>query len=294
MGPGRLCLHCFVAWVLVLGALCPAPVPAAEPVTVYYPPPYSDGDTRDAYTTRLLAMALERSGGRFVARPAPSKMLQGRALAMLQQGRGIDVAWAATSSEIESRVHPIRIPIFKGLIGYRLLLIARSDAEKFSKIRNAEELKALLAGQGHDWADTAILRANGYQVHSGSYYDALFKMLAQHRIDYFPRSVLEIWAEAEAHKDDGLMVEPHLMLRYPSAVYFFTSKENTALAQAIESGLEKMLRDGSFDRLFNEHHAEFLAKAGMGSRLIFDLGNPSLPSATPLERPALWYRPPER
>lgn len=287
----RLCLHWFATWLLALGTLRWAY--AQEPVTVYYPPPYSDSDMRDAYTTRLLAMALEKSGGRFVARPAPNKMLQGRALLMLQQGRGIDIAWAATSKEIEARVHAIRIPIFRGLIGYRLLLIHRGDAEKFSKIRDQEQLKALLAGQGHDWADTEILRANGYRVHSGSYYDALFKMLAQRRIDYFPRSVLEVWAELDAHKDEGLMVEPHLMLRYPSVVYFFTSKENTALAQAIEGGLEKMLRDGSFDKLFNEHHAELLAKAGMGSRLVFDLENPDLPPATPRDRPALWYRPPE-
>ncbi|HEY0589704.1 MAG TPA: transporter substrate-binding domain-containing protein [Pseudoduganella sp.] len=263
---------------------------AQEPVVVYYPPPYSDTDTRDVYTTRLLAMALEKSGGHFVARPAAGKMLQGRALLMLEQGRGIDVAWAATSKEIEAQVRPVRIPIFKGLIGYRLLLISRRDAEKFARIKEEGELKAQLAGQGHDWADTVILRANGYRVHSGSYYDALFKMLSQHRIDYYPRSVLEIWAEAKARQGDGLMVEPHLMLRYPSAVYFFTRKDNTALAQAIEVGLERMLHDGSFDKLFNEHHGELLAKASMGSRLVFDLENPDLPPATPLDRPTVWYR----
>jgi len=292
MARSRSCVFAFITSIFVLGALRWAS--AKEPVVVFYPPPYSETDTRDVYTTRLLAMALEKSGGRFVARPAVGKMLQGRALLMLQQRRGIDVAWAATSNEIEAKVHPVRIPIFKGLIGYRLLLIARGDAEKFSKIRKAEELKALVAGQGHDWIDTPILRANGYRVHSGSYYDAMFKMLAQHRFDYFPRSVLEIWAETEAHKDDGLMIEPHLMLRYPSAVYFFTSKENTALAQAIENGLEKMLRDGSFDKLFNEHHAELLAKVGMEGRIVFDLENPELPPGTPVERPALWHRAPER
>lgn len=288
----RLRLHWLATLLFVLGGGHWAA--AQDPKVVYYPPPYSDTDQRDVYTTRLLAMALEKSGGHFVARPAASKMLQGRALLMLQQGRGIDVAWAATSNEIEFQVHPIRIPIFKGLIGYRLLLISRRDAEKFSKITQAQELKELLAGQGHDWADAAILRANGYRVHTGSYYDALFKMLDQHRIDYFPRSVLEIWAEADAHKDEDLMVEPHLMLHYSSVVYFFTRKENTALAYAIESGLEKMLHDGSFDKLFNEYHGELLAKAGLGARIVFELENPSLPPATPVDRPALWYRRHER
>lgn len=263
----------------------------SEPANVYYPPAYSEGDVRDVYTSRLLAVALEKSGSQFVAKPASVKMVQGRALLMLQQGRGIDVAWAATSKEIEALVHPIRIPIFKGLIGYRLLLIARRDLEKFSRITEQSALKSLLAGQGHDWADTAILRANGYRVHTGPYYDALFNMLAQGRIDYFPRSVLEVWAEAKAHEHQGLVVEPRIMLRYPGAVYFFTRKGNTALAQAIETGLEKMLQDGSFDRLFEEHHAELLEKAGLDSRLVFDLDNPALPPATPLDRPALWYRP---
>ena len=80
----------------------------------------------------------------------------------------------------------------------------------------------------------------------------------------------------------------------PSAFYFFVKKSNTALAAAIQHGLESMLADGSYVRLFQEYFGEMTARSALGARRVFELRNPLLSAATPLGRRELWFRPPGR
>jgi hypothetical protein len=277
------------ALLLALACLL-APAAAAAQVTIFYPPPHSSTDTRNQYPIRLLETALQKAGGHYRAAQTPLRMQQGRAKSLLQHGQGIDVVWAMTSIETEANLLPIRIPIFKGLISWRLLLIHQRHAEKFRQITSVHALQRMVAGQGHDWPDTPILRANGFRVHGSSDYGSLFNMLKQNRIDFFPRSIVEIWDEADTHRNDGIIVEPAILLRYPSAFYFFVNKKNTHLAAELTAGLEMMIQDGTFDRLFHEYHDDAIGKAGLKTRMIIELDNPILPPETPLGREALWFR----
>ncbi|MDP1340920.1 hypothetical protein, partial [Klebsiella variicola] len=68
----------------------------------------------------------------------------------------------------------VRIPIDRGLMGWRLLLVRRSELAQWDQVRHLDDLRRRIAGQGHDWPDTAILRANGLQVGTSSVYEALF------------------------------------------------------------------------------------------------------------------------
>ncbi|MCG2583164.1 ABC transporter substrate-binding protein [Massilia sp. TS11] len=242
------------------------------------------------YPVRLLEMALGRSSRHYLAQPVPFMMTQGRATLELQAGRQVDLMWTMSSRQREQDLLPIRIPIYKGLIGWRLLLVRAADRARFAQVRNIDALRGLTFLQGHDWPDADILRANGLRVQPSSDYGGMFKMLATGRVDVFPRSVIEIWNEAEANASLGLVVEPHLVLRYPSAFYYFVNKANTALADDLRAGLESMLADGSFDRLFREYHEPLLRQARLPARRVIDLVNPLLPSATPLERRELWFR----
>ena len=67
-------------------------------------------------------------------------------------------------AEREQALLAIRIPLFKGLIGTRLLLINATDQPRFDQITGGAQLRVLHAGQGHDWPDTDILLHNGYAV----------------------------------------------------------------------------------------------------------------------------------
>lgn len=257
---------------------------------IIYPRPESTADARTNYPLQLLELALKKSGTDYALNPSKFQMQQGRALRQLEKRQGVDVVWSMTSLEREKALLPIRIPIYRGLIGWRLLLINKKDAIKFQQIHTVEQLKQLRAGQGHDWPDTAILRENGFEVHDSSTYEGLFKMLQNDRFEYFPRSIVEIWAEAENHKAENIIVEPTIVIRYPTAFYFFVNKQNLSLAKDLEKGLKQTIEDGSFDKLFYEHHDDLLKKADLKNRKFFELKNPILPPETPLNQKELWFQ----
>lgn len=271
--------------------MAPRPGLAQPGAKVVFPRTETAADARDRYPIQLLELALAKAQSRRPLEPHPIFMLQARALHELAQGQGLDVVWTMTSAEREQGLLPIRIPIDRGLLGWRLLLVRESELSRFAALKRAEQLQALTGGQGADWPDTAILRAAGYRIDPSARYPDLFLKLAAGRIDYFPRSVQEIWGEQALHAAKGLVVEPRLALHYPTAMYFFVSRRRADLAADIQRGLEAALADGSFDALFQRHFGAMLARARLNERRVFELKNPLLPPETPLSDARLWHRP---
>ncbi len=256
--------------------------------------PETEDDQRSYYYRDVLHLALEKTvetDGAFRLQMAEKAMFQDRAIRMLEGNKELDVVWTMTSREREQKLIPIRIPLLKGLLGHRIFIINRKDKETFAEIETFEDLKKLKAGQGHDWPDTEILRANGIEVVAASTYDGLFKMLARGRFDYFPRGVNEPWIEVRAHPDNDFIVEETLLLHYPAPVYFFVNQINAALVDRIERGLRLAIKDGSFDNIFYNHPItkEIFERAQMEERKVFQLTNPLLTPETPLDEPAFWY-----
>ncbi len=195
-----------------------------------------------------------------------------------------------TSEAREQALRPIRIPIDKGLLGWRLFLIKKSNAASFTKVKTLDDLRKLQAGQGHDWPDTEILRHNGLNVQTNTSYEGLFRMLEAKRFDYFPRSVIEIWDEQNAFGLEDLEIEKGVILYYPTAFYFFVNKEDRTLARAIETGLNNAIQNGKFEKLFQQTYGDVLQRAHMRTRTRLQLANPLLPKATPLGRKELWMQ----
>jgi hypothetical protein len=149
-------------------------------------------------------------------------MEQARSIYEMTKPNGkIDSLWSMTTDAREKQLIPIRIPIDKGLIGWRISLITEKNRQAFAKIRKIDDLKPYTAGQGNSWPDVAILRANHLPVLTSTGYDSLFTMLAGERFDYFPRSIFEIWNELRSHSEQAIEVEQNFILYYPSAYYFF-------------------------------------------------------------------------
>lgn len=252
-------------------------------------------DKRNAYFIDVLELALSKTKnkeGEFVLKQSDLEMNQVRALRNLEHNKNIDVVWTMTSIEREERLTPIRIPLLKGLLGYRIFIIKKGMQSQFSSIKTRRDLQRLSAGQGASWPDTDILKANGFNVIEASEYRTLFSMLQKGRFDYFPRGVNEPWAEVRAHKDKGLVVETSLIIQYPAPIYFFVNKDNKILAERIERGLRLAIADGSFERIFRLHPAnkEIFSLASIQKRRIFKLKNPLLPDQTPLDEKSLWYQ----
>jgi hypothetical protein len=266
--------------------LCSSFAALATPVAVRH------SVVRDGYDypLKVLDLALRKSGVDYVLQPIGKVTLQSRVLKMVANGADLDVAWTMTSGQREEDLLPIRIPIDKGLLGWRVFLIREKDSARFAAVRKPTDLQQFEAGQGHDWPDTEILRNNGFRVQGYPVFDSLFDMLQAGRFDYFPRSVMEVWDEQKAHAGKGLVVEQTLVLHYPTAYYFFVNKKNTALASTIETGLKRAIKDGSFDQLFNQEFGESIQRTRMASRRKLELTNPLLPRETPLGQKELWLQ----
>ena len=281
--------------LLMLAGLWPLRAPAAgpsPPQLLVYPRHQALSDPQQAYVTALLQRALARSGHAYALRRSELRMVQTRAMQEIATASGsVDVVWAMTSRAREAHLLPVRIPIDRGLIGWRVALIQARQPQLLRDVRSIAALARLSAGQMRDWPDCAILQANGLRLDTSSTYEGLFQQLAAGRIDYFPRSVIEAQSELASHAQLPLALDAHLVIRYPAALYFFVGKHRPELARHIEIGLESMLADGSFAQLFQQHFGRLADSLQLPRRHVLELVNPDLPEATPLARKALWYRP---
>jgi len=254
----------------------------------------SDRDDQKSYYVALLQLAIEKAEHKFG--PASlqafgTSMVYQRKLNKLNEGE-LDVMWAMTSEQREQQLLPIMIPIFKGLIGYRIMVIQDTKLQTLPNKLSKQQIKNMVALQGLDWTDTDILRANGFKVETLDWDNGLYKAVSKGFYDYLPRSILEPWAEMRRYPFKNVVVEDRHLLYYPSAMYYFVQKDNKALAQRLEYGLNRAIEDGSFDRLLYNYpaHKEALSKGKLSGRVVHKLSNPFLPKTVPLTDKRLWHQ----
>ncbi|MBT1443502.1 pilus assembly protein PilM [Shewanella sp. JM162201] len=243
----------------------------------------------DSWQFTLLNEALKRSGADYQINQMTTDMNQKRQVEEALAGN-IDVFWSMTSAELEKTVVPIRIPLFKGLLGNRLLIIRKDQQARFAAVRNKADFAVLKAGQNRYWPDAGIIEYNGLPLVTSYKYVNLYPMLEGGRFDYLALGAQEIWDELGKHPDPALTVDSHILLQYRSPAYFFVSPKRKQVADDILRGLEAMIADGSFDRMFNEalQIDALYRKANFENRVIIRLETPDLSPQTPINRPELW------
>lgn len=277
--PGRF--HIFF-WLTMLVLLAAARVAAEERLAHCM-------EGRKEYLETLLKMVLSYSDKRYVIEERGDICSQTRQIEDVISGR-LSFMWGGTTQELEERLHPIRYPLFKGLLGHRLLIIRQGDQPLFDQVETLEDLGQIKLGQGRMWSDTEILEAAGMRVVKTNAYRNLFPMLEGGRFDAFPRGASEPWMEIVQWADLKLTVEQKLVLIYPMPAYFFVSKGNIELARDFERGFEEAVKDGSFDRVFfaDSEVQKVLNQANLKDRKVFRIKNPFLTPETPLDRQELW------
>lgn len=284
---------------LLLCLLFIAPGAIAGPDVFIYPKSVSAIDSQYMYDYDLLRAALEitqREFGPYEMRASEVGMGQARAAEEIASGRGkVNIFARSTAPEYESKLLPIRIPLDKGLISYRVFLIREQDQPLFAAVRNLDDLRKYSVGSFTTWADTRILRDAGFNVVTGESYEGLFRMLVANRFDFFSRSVDEAYREYDERKEElpAMRVEDTILLHFPTTRYFFlqSSPEGERLAARVERGLNLMIRDGSFDALFKQYKEALIVRANLKSRRVLRIDNPHLSPQTPLQRKELWYDP---
>lgn len=252
-------------------------------------------DRRYEYYWDLLDAALKVTTpeyGPYLMVSSSVSMSPARAALEVENGGQINIIVRTTSPGLEKQLRPVRIPLDKGLTGYRLFLV-RSDAQgAFDKVDRLSDLAPYKIGQGKGWIDVQILRASGLQVVEGETYDGLFQMLRAGRFELFSRGVNEISGElVSAHQQhQALTIERHLLLYYPLPRYFFVSRtpEGERLAGRLEAGLLRLMQSGEFDRRYVAYKQETLAGLSLAGRRVLRLPNPTLSPETPLGNARWW------
>ena len=247
--------------------------------------------TQGVYAFELLHLLCEKSGRPYILKEIPLRTIPWERIVLYVQNEEIDVMLQHTNLDLEEALKPVRYPVYRGLVGWRIFFIRAADVNRMSNIQSLADMKRLKAGQGYTWPDTEVLKSNGFHVRSALDYQSLFKMLDSGRIDYFPRSVVEIKDEVTKFPSEKFVVEKSIVLRYPTAAYFFVADKNQALADLIALGFENALEDGSFQALFMRYFGNNIRWANLQKRKIFSLSNPHLSSKTPLKRKELWFSP---
>lgn len=208
------------------------------------------------------------------------------------KGELINTAVGITTFKREAAYIPIRIPILKGLLSYRLMLVNKSVLNKFGSTMTLKKLKQFRVGLLDKWVTSKILQQHTFNIMLMEDESSLFRMLAANRYDYTVRGVNEIFTDLDVHipNDTDLAIVSNIGLYIKSPNYFFISKRHPKLAKRLEKGLELILKNGQFDQIFYKWHQKSIDEANLKQRTFINIDNPLLPSGTPVDRPELWFR----
>lgn len=271
----------------LLAVLAPWAGRAAEPMVFVHNGMESPSDIRYSYHWQVLRAALDATAaqwGPYELRPAPF-MNETRQIAELQKPDGLlNTMVLDTTRELEEKLTPVRLPIDKGLLGYRVFLIRKGEQERFNSVRTLDQLRQFSIGQGADWSDTRILQQAGFPVVTGYSYEGLFGMLNHRRFDAFGRGAVEVQGEMTTFGKQypNMAIEKNLLLYYPLPVYFWFGTDTAAQERArrVEQGMRLIQASGSFDRLFKAEFSGLVQSLNLKGRRLFKIDNPLLPESS--------------
>lgn len=250
---------------------------------------------QDYYVSLLRQALLAGARGRLLPEIKETlEMEQGRISYELSKGQRLDIAWMGTDLEREKNLRAIHIPLVRGLLGFRRMIIRQDMAAKFVQVKNLQDLQRYSACQGLDWPDAEILRASGLRVVQLAGYRNLFHALAGRRCDYLPRG----YYETDLELKQILPIHPELMLfeplviHYPFPMYFFTGRQNEYLAQWIEAGLEQMIDNGQLLATITNHPYTSSAFPLTASKnwVWINLPNPILSPGADADNSRYWFQ----
>ena len=269
--PGHVCRRSIILAACALPGLV-----FAQPKTVVLrcPGPPVAADTRAGFYLDLLDLVMKKGGSTYRIEPNGEFLTGQQVLERLPEERGINLAWGTGSHGWDERLWQVAVPIDKGILGWRLVLIKKRDRARFAAIRTLQDLERLAAGQQRDWSDVAILRANGLKLVDLPSYEGLFPALAADRFQYLPRGIAEIRDEEKRFESLDLIIEPTIALHYRQQSYFYVSRKNPGLHDMIERGMRAAIADGSYEILFDRYNGEAIRRANLDARRVFELKMP--------------------
>ena len=221
----------------------------------------SPGEDHNDFKYRLLELVLKRSGRPFALGLSEVVVAQDEAVAALEQDVAsssrnpfaLSVGVYGAGVDVNRRLLPVPIPVTGGILGLRSGWTHRSQMARLATIRTRKDLGDIVLLQGLGWSDVDIFDAAGLRTFTARSED-LFRLVDHQRVQLFPRGIAELEREVQlmASSTSDTSLDPHLLLAYPFAGFFYVSPDNLPLADAIQTGFEQAIADGSYQRLVEE------------------------------------------
>ncbi|ATC57284.1 hypothetical protein [Vibrio anguillarum] len=228
-----------------------------------------------AYYHELLQKSLEEQGVKVNIIITPDHVPQKRISKMVENNQ-LSLMWFLQTQERDERYAGINIPLTKGLIGKRILLIPPQLQPTFDTIHSLSDLQkaGLTAGLGVKWYDVEVWRNNDLKVYQqdGDWRNLYQKLSAEGPIHYFPRGMNEVSDEAKSLP--YLTIEQRLILQYQSDFIFYLSQETERYQPIIDRALRKAQNSGLMDKLIEKHWGNSLEALHPESRTIIHLDIP--------------------
>lgn len=146
-------------------------------------------------------MPLSKTDFQYDIRLHTNPISQSRIIAALKRGDSdIDLYWMGTSPEFEESLRPIRIPLYQGLLGYRIFIIHRNHQKRFDSVISVEDLRLMRGIQGVGWSDIETLETAELKQLT-SQYESIFGLVnSGKRVDYFSRGIHEAFGEISTYQ----------------------------------------------------------------------------------------------
>ena len=287
-----------VVMILASGAARAVEEPGRQAMSFTYNRNQSGIAGVDRYVWQVLDLALQRTRGEYGDYRLDSVMsmpTDRRVYALAHGLEGVTVCLFTDNPDREKLLVPVRIPVDRGLLGYRVLLIPAEQQARFAAVSSLADLASVRFGLLPWWDDATVMRRAGFEVVPGDNYKGLFQMLAARRFDALSRGAREVLPEYDLLKSamPDLVVERHLALHYPMPTYFWFRDDDAGRRRAarVKAGLQRMVADGTLKRLFDQEYGSALAQLDLAHRLILELPNPLLDGAEIPRDPEFWFRP---
>lgn len=239
----------------------------------------SDREPFCNYVKELVTRALKIQGLDYPLQPSEQLFSQQRALTELRLDRNLNLYWTMTSQQREQGLQVLRIPLLKGMLGQRLLVIRKGD-QRFAQIETESQLQRFSFGQGHDWPDSDILESGGLKVVRSSNYIGIMEMLERQRFDAFPLAINEIWQEVDKRPHLDVEVSEQVLLSYLAPVFIFLHPSQQRLGTQLQTGLLQLIENGEFDRIFDRHFGVYTHRAKLADKKVYRFENPSMSTET--------------
>lgn len=253
-----------------------ASAPASSPDTLELRMPFSsDGHAR--YFIRLLEESLKQIHQPYhldFVHDVPAR----RMWHMLSKG-DINLFYGMQTREKDSskQLILVRNGLTNGLIGQRVFLTRRADAEAFAQVQSIADLKrtGMIAGFGAGWRDAKVWKAAdlpSYE-HAGPW-GTIYAMVdaGNRHVDYLPRGVIEVQDEARRHPE--LVVEQHLLVEYQGDLVFYLAPSAASYRPILERALKEAEASGLKSRLIDEAFGADLKALGLNRRVRLHLQVP--------------------